>query len=109
MHENFEPLKRHIMNAEISSCHQILHGPGVFKEHAMRSFSTLFAVLLLGAATSSVLPTRSQPAEVKELAFPGAEGFGAYARGGRGGQTLTVTTLADYVPGREAVIPGSLR
>jgi pectate lyase len=28
-------------------------------------------------------------------AFPGAEGFGAYARGGRGGRVLFVTTLAD--------------
>lgn len=28
-------------------------------------------------------------------AFPGAEGFGAYARGGRGGRVIAVTTLAD--------------
>ena len=41
-------------------------------------------------------------------AFPGAEGYGAYTRGGRGGQVLLVTTLADYVPG-EKPIPGSLR
>jgi len=42
-------------------------------------------------------------------AFPGAEGFGAFARGGRGGRVLFVTTLSDYVPGREPRIPGSLR
>src|SRR5207244_3020852 len=29
------------------------------------------------------------------LAFPGAEGYGAYARGGRGGKVLFVTNLSD--------------
>ena len=32
-------------------------------------------------------------------AFPGAEGFGAISKGGRGGQVLEVTTLADSGPG----------
>jgi hypothetical protein len=32
-------------------------------------------------------------------AFPSAEGFGAYARGGRGGRAIEVTTLADSGPG----------
>lgn len=43
------------------------------------------------------------------LAFPGAEGFGANAKGGRGGAVLCVTTLDDYFPGKESPIPGSLR
>lgn len=34
-----------------------------------------------------------------KLAFPGAIGFGASARGGRGGEIIEVTTLADAGPG----------
>jgi hypothetical protein len=33
------------------------------------------------------------------LAFPGAEGFGRYAKGGRGGKVIKVTTLDDSGPG----------
>lgn len=44
------------------------------------------------------------------LAFPEAEGFGAFTPGGRGGQVLFVTTLEDYNPtSGESPIPGSLR
>lgn len=41
-------------------------------------------------------------------AFPGAEGFGAFARGGRGGDVLFVTNLDDY-QADESPIEGSLR
>lgn len=35
----------------------------------------------------------------RPLAFPGAEGFGRFAKGGRGGDIFTVTSLADDGPG----------
>lgn len=55
-------------------------------------------VLLLAAATA-------------QLAFPGAEGAGRHALGGRGGQVIKVTTLADSGPGslRAAVEAGGRR
>jgi hypothetical protein len=47
---------------------------------------------------------------VRALAFPTAEGYGRFARGGRGGRVIEVTNLEDYDPGKgEAVIPGSFR
>ncbi|MDO7851354.1 pectate lyase family protein [Hymenobacter convexus] len=41
----------------------------------------------------------NQPVQAQLVAFPGAEGFGRLATGGRGGQVVEVTTLADAGPG----------
>jgi hypothetical protein len=41
-------------------------------------------------------------------AFPGAEGYGRFARGGRGGRVIHITSLADY-GSSDAPSPGTLR
>jgi hypothetical protein len=68
-----------------------------------RLFGLLVVVALLPA-----VPSMAAGSERLLPAFPGAEGFGAYTSGGRGGEVLFVTTLEDY-DRDEAPIPGSLR
>jgi pectate lyase len=63
----------------------------------MRQPNLLFLAGLLGSAATAI--AQSPPA------FPGAEGFGAIASGGRGGSVLYVTTLD---PDPSGVISGSL-
>jgi hypothetical protein len=64
-----------------------------------RPLSRIAAVTLLAVASGGAQAGGAPPA------FPGAEGFGAVASGGRGGQVFYVTTL-DPDPG--GVVPGSL-
>jgi len=60
------------------------------------------------------IPWAAKPEDLPQadiLAFPGAEGGGAYTPGGRGGRIFVVTSLADSGPGtlREACEAGGAR
>lgn len=50
-------------------------------------------------AFGPVRPEAPRPAPGPTLAFPGAEGAGRFAAGGRGGRVIRVTTLSDAGPG----------
>jgi hypothetical protein len=56
------------------------------------------------AASEPLLPQPPAASQIKVPSFPGAEGFGMWTPGGRGGRVIEVTSLADSGPGtlREA-------
>ena len=78
----------------------------------MKFFVILFCAFILFSCNAS----QSQVsiinlADAKPIAFPGAEGFGKYTTGGRGGKVMIVSNLNDNGPGslREAVSDKSPR
>jgi len=60
------------------------------------SAATIHGVILAWPQDSFAIEPRSAEST---LAFPGAEGFGRFARGGRGGDVYHVTNLQDAGPG----------
>lgn len=67
----------------------------------MKTLSRLFKlVILLVPWTAALLPTPGESGDARRTsAFPGAEGAGKWAEGGRGGKVIAVTNLEDAGPG----------
>ena len=82
------------MNASLNSTGH--HKAGLWG--SLSSFRNMLAVIFLFTACSDISATKP-PVLVRavdgELAFPGAVGFGAASKGGRGGKIISVTTLSD--------------
>ena len=72
----------------------------------MKFLSILFcAIILFSCNASQSQVSKITLGDTQTIAFPGAEGFGKYTTGGRGGKVIIVSNLNDNGPGsfREAV------
>ena len=77
----------------------------------IRFFSGLFLSFCIGMSGCAQQKLSTNSNTEKPVAFPGAEGFGKYTTGGRGGKVMVVTNLDDDGPGslREAVAKSTPR
>src|ERR1700755_444348 len=88
---------------------------GSFKQHEEDVLASIAPALAeWDKKGKPFIPWAAKPDDLPQAkvpAFPGAEGGGAYAFGGRGGKVFVVTTLADSGPGsfREACERGGAR
>jgi hypothetical protein len=58
----------------------------------------LFSCIVLSLSCTSQKQISTTNNENDPIAFPGAEGYGKYATGGRGGKTFIVSNLNDKGP-----------
>ena len=63
-----------------------------------RRLTGMLLTILIAGCSGAGSESQAQPVK-GEPAFPGAVGYGAAAKGGRGGRIIAVDTLADSGPG----------
>ena len=71
----------------------------LFEDRENTAYNVGAANTIPDSGPQIVLNNTPEPPPAQQLAFPGAEGFGAYAKGGRGGDVYSVSNLNDSGPG----------